>query len=151
MRGETEAIEAQIAQPESACVARVGDYLHVSGVTAWDHGMAGDGIIDAGMMDTGTMDTCTQTLRCCRHLQHLLQHAGLGLDRVVRLRLYLARGADREQALLAWNRVFAGCHPVTAVIEVERLLRPQILVELEADAWTGAWTGARTKTTQISN
>ena len=120
-----------------ARVVRVGKYLHVSGITAWDDGMPGN----------EAMDTYTQVVRCFNNVEAVLFRAGLSLAEVVRVRIYLAKGADRKSALDAWAGVFSSRYPVTAVIEVGRLFRPEILAEIEVDA---CFT-IRSKTPQISN
>jgi len=103
---------------------RVGAHVMVSGTTA----TAEDGSI------VGVGDPAAQTRQVLRNIESALERAGARLEHVVRTRIYVV-DIDRWEAIgRVHGEVFAAIRPATSMVEVRRLISPEILVEIEADA-----------------
>ncbi len=102
---------------------KVGPFVFVSGCTA----STPDGLVGKG-------DLYAQTVQCLKTIVSALEKAGAKPDHVVRTRIYLTNIAEWEKAGRAHGEVFGDVRPATALVEVSKLIDPDMLVEIEADA-----------------
>jgi enamine deaminase RidA (YjgF/YER057c/UK114 family) len=106
---------------------RVGSYIHVAGTTAFGP----DGQI------VGVGDLGAQTRQCLHNIEAALEQAGASLGNVVRTRMFVVDIGQWEQAGKVHGEFFGEIRPVSTMVEVSKLISPEILIEIEADAYVG--------------
>jgi enamine deaminase RidA (YjgF/YER057c/UK114 family) len=103
---------------------RVGGIVYVSGTTATD---------SAGAI-VGRGDPYAQAVQTLRNIETALRASGATLADVVRTRIFVTNIDQWPQIARAHAEFFGSVRPATTMVEVTRLIAPEMLVEIEAEA-----------------
>jgi enamine deaminase RidA (YjgF/YER057c/UK114 family) len=104
---------------------RVGSHIWVSGTTA----TGPDGKL------VGGNDPYAQAMQALNNIAMALARAGATMRHVVRTRIFVTRMDDWELIGKAHGEIFGAIRPVCSMVQVSRLIDPQMVVEIEADAF----------------
>ena len=106
-------------------LVRAGDYIFVSGTTAFDErGL----LVGAGQM-------YVQARQCLTNIEGALRRVGATMANVVRTRMFVTDISRFNDAARAHSEFFGATRPATSMVEVKALVSPQMLIEIEADAY----------------
>jgi enamine deaminase RidA (YjgF/YER057c/UK114 family) len=107
-----------------ARAVQVGEVVYVSGTTGTDP--------SGKVLAPG--DAYAQTVQAIQNIENALKRLGLSLEYVVRTRIFLTEIDRWEEVAKAHAEYFGNVHPATSLIGVRRLVDPEMLVEIEAEA-----------------
>lgn len=107
---------------------RIGPYIAVAGTTS--------AALAADNREIG--DIGAQTREALRRIEVALNQAGAALSDVVRTRIYVTDISRWREVAAVHSDVFGDIRPAATMVEVAALIAPELLVEIEADAYSEA-------------
>jgi enamine deaminase RidA (YjgF/YER057c/UK114 family) len=113
-------------------LVRAGDIVAVSGTTATD---------ERGLI-VGPGQMYVQARQALANIRAALERVGLGMHHVIRTRMFVTDIKRFEEAARAHKEFFADSPPAATMVEVRRLAHPDMLIEIEADAYAGGANAA---------
>ena len=102
---------------------QIGNTIEISGTTATE----GSAII-------GVDDITLQTEYIIKKIEHTLVEAGFGLEDVIRTRIFITDISMWEEVAKVHAYLFEEVMPACTLVEVSRLIHPDLLIEIEATA-----------------
>jgi enamine deaminase RidA (YjgF/YER057c/UK114 family) len=102
----------------------VNDHIYITGTTATDEN---SNIIGIG-------DAYAQAVQCIKNIERALKAFDAGLQNVVRTRMFVTDISRWEEYGRAHGEFFREIMPATTMVEVSKLIDPEMLIEIEADA-----------------
>ena len=102
---------------------RIGNQIEISGTTSVD----GETVMGKG-------DLYFQTIFIFQKIEKTLTEAGASIKDVVRTRMYVTDISKWDEAGRAHSEFFKNIKPATSMIEVSRLIKPELLIEIEVTA-----------------
>ena len=103
---------------------KVGQRIYVTGTTATDDN---SNIVGIG-------DAYAQTVQCIKNIERALKHFDAGLPNIVRTRMFVTDISRWEEFGRAHGEYFRDIMPATTMVEVAKLIDPDMLIEIEVDA-----------------
>ncbi|WP_320415963.1 RidA family protein [Candidatus Nitrosotalea sp. TS] len=103
---------------------RVGSVIYVSGTTATNK---------SGKI-VGKRNPYKQAVQAIRNIESTLKQFDSNLENVVRIRIFVANIKDWKKIAKAHSEFFDKIRPTCTMVEVNRFIDPEILVEIEAEA-----------------
>ncbi len=103
---------------------RVGERVYVTGTTATDEHSK---IVGVG-------DAYAQAVQCIKNIERALRALDANLENVVRTRMFVTDISRWEEYGRAHGEYFRKIMPATTMVEVSKLIDPDMLIEIEADA-----------------
>lgn len=110
---------------------KAGDWLLVSGTTSFDE----QGVV------VGRGQMYAQARQAISNIQAVLERAGMSVENVVRTRIFVTDIEGFGAVARAHQEVFGANPPAATLVEVSRLLHPEMMIEIEADAFAGTAGG----------
>jgi len=109
-------------------LVRAGDIVAVSGTTATD---------DRGLI-VGAGQMYVQARQALVNIRTAIEHVGLAMHHVIRTRMFVTDMSRFAEVARAHKEFFADSPPASTVVEVRRLANPDMMIEIEADAYAGS-------------
>ncbi|MGN6623929.1 MAG: RidA family protein [Candidatus Nitrosocosmicus sp.] len=114
--------ESEFGYSRAVCVE---NHIYISGTTSTDE----NGNI------VGKNDIYLQTIQIFKKIQSILQGLESDLKDIVRIRIYIVDMDNWREVAKAHLELFNEIRPTCSIIEVNRLIDPDLLIEIEVDAF----------------